>query len=50
MRIHVLVEGKSEEILISKWGPLAFPNHQVIRSNPGTWVTLVSGHMGDTRE
>ncbi|MCU0863425.1 MAG: DUF4276 family protein [Planctomycetes bacterium] len=30
MRIHVLVEGKSEEILISKWGPRALPNHQVV--------------------
>ena len=30
MKIHVLVEGKSEQILNDRWGQRAFPKHEVV--------------------
>ena len=30
MRIHFLVEGKSEQVLIEKWAPRALPGHDIV--------------------
>ena len=51
MHDHVALEGELVvEHLLARRRADGSEAAQVRRSDPGTWVTDVSGHMGDTRD